>query len=352
MRLLKALALGAGTAIVLVLAAVPAAKIYYSSSRGEGCARCHEIRPNMEVWRKSSHRKVNCTECHASSLAANLRRVSKHARGDVPEQVHLQLDDALQMVARCQGCHQAEFAQWRSGPHSTTYARLFMDPEHNHKRRLMDDCLRCHGMHFQGSIAQVVGPIDTRGPWKLKDARLINAPAIPCLACHAIHREGEPMWKRERGMAAKQETVRPSVSLMDRRTQLHFPVATLPVPEMLEGTRKVKLSPDRRQALCYQCHSPEAERQVASGDDRTPIGVHEGLGCLACHQKHGQMTRASCADCHPRLSNCGIDVEKMDTTFLSKTSRHNIQFVKCIDCHPKGVPKKRIAAEPAARAAE
>ncbi len=31
----------------------------------------------------------------------------------------------------------------------------------------------------------------------------------------------------------------------------------------------------------------------------------------------------------------------MDTTFLSATSKHNIHWVKCADCHPKGIPKKR-----------
>jgi len=332
---------GAGAAVLLALAAVPAANLYYSSSRGEGCARCHEIRPNFEKWRQSAHRNVNCTGCHASSLAANLRRVKKHVRGDVPEQVRLQLDDALQMVDRCRACHQSEFAQWRSGPHSTTYARIFMDPEHNRKRRLIDDCLRCHGMHFQGNIGDVVTPINTTGPWQLREAKLINAPAIPCLACHSMHREGDTLHKRERGMAAKQETFRPSLSLFDRRSQLHRSVSYLPLPDMMEGSRPVKLSPDRRQALCYECHAPLATMQVASGDDRTPVGVHEGLSCLACHQKHGQWTRASCADCHPHLSNCRIDVEKMDTTFLAKSSKHNIHFVKCADCHPKGVPRKR-----------
>jgi hypothetical protein len=344
----KTAAAGAGAAVVLALAAVPAAKLYYSSSRGQGCARCHEIRRNFDTWSNSAHRKVNCTECHASSLAANVRRVARHATGNVPERVHLQLEDALQMVDRCRSCHQAEFAQWRSGPHSTTFARIFMDPEHNRKRRLMDDCLRCHGMYFQGNIGDVVTPVDAKGPWTLKNARLINAPAIPCLACHSMHREGEPLGKRERGMAAKQETYRPSLSLMDRRSQLHLGVAWLAVPSMREGGRAVKLSPDRRQSLCYQCHAPLATQEVASGDDRTPVGVHEGVSCLACHQKHGQFTRASCADCHPRLSNCGIDVEKMDTTFLSKSSRHNIHFVKCADCHPKGVPKKRIEQQRAA----
>jgi hypothetical protein len=49
----------------------------------------------------------------------------------------------------------------------------------------------------------------------------------------------------------------------------------------------------------------------------------------------------SCANCHPRLSNCGLDVEKMDTTFLKKESTHNIHFVKCVDCHAKGVPPRK-----------
>jgi hypothetical protein len=81
--------------------------------------------------------------------------------------------------------------------------------------------------------------------------------------------------------------------------------------------------------------------QVGAGDNRTGLGIHEGISCLACHQQHGQKTRASCATCHPRLSNCGLDVEKMDTTFRSAESKHNIHWAKCGDCHVKGVPKKR-----------
>ncbi len=114
---------------------------------------------------------------------------------------------------------------------------------------------------------------------------------------------------------------------------------------MVDEGRPVKTSPDRRQALCYQCHAPRAGNQVYSGDDRTPVGVHEGLSCQACHAKHGQTTRASCAGCHPRLSNCGIDVEKMDTTFKSTDSRHDVHRVACLDCHPAGVPKKKTADE-------
>jgi len=35
----------------------------------------------------------------------------------------------------------------------------------------------------------------------------------------------------------------------------------------------------------------------------------------------------------------------MDTTFFSKQSGHNIHFVKCADCHPKGIPAKKAKLE-------
>ena len=36
-----------------------------------------------------------------------------------------------------------------------------------------------------------------------------------------------------------------------------------------------------------------------------------------------------------------IDVEKMDTTFKSPDSPHDVHRVACLDCHPKGVPKRK-----------
>jgi hypothetical protein len=46
------------------------------------------------------------------------------------------------------------------------------------------------------------------------------------------------------------------------------------------------------------------------------------------------------------MSNCGRDVETMDTTFFNKLSGHNVHFVKCADCHPKGIPAKKAKLEP------
>jgi hypothetical protein len=357
MKALKRLLAAVALVALAGFATLAGTSAYYAGKGGAGCARCHEIRPMVEAWSHSSHRYVSCAECHGSSLSTDLRmhvksleRVLRHARGEAPEQIHIRHGDVPALVERCAACHRQEHADWETGPHGIPYAGLFVNPETNASQQLMDDCLRCHAMHFEGGIADLVTPLDRKGPWTLVKAEYAGLPAVPCLACHSLHRAGEPFGSRtSRGLVAggEQEIVRPSLAFYDRRTRQPVGVERLPMPEMKEGERPVRMSPDRRQALCYQCHAPRPGNQVFSGDDRTPVGVHEGLSCLACHAKHGQTTRASCAACHPRLSNCGRDVERMDTSFKSRESPHDIHRVACLDCHPAGVP----AAKPGFRRA-
>jgi len=325
--------------------------LYYRASPGAACASCHEIRPAVDRWRVSTHRNQPCSSCHGGLLTAevkfhwnNFKRLLAHLRGPQPEDIRVPNLHLARLTERCRDCHQQEYAAWQSGPHSVTYARIFLDREHNSKRALMDDCLRCHGMHFEGHIGELVTPLDRTGPWQLKVRALAGRPVLPCLACHQMHRPGELLkrpWIEKAITGPKQPVYRPSLAFFDRREMTPVSASLLPLPEMWEGARRVKMSPDPRQALCYQCHAPLAGFQVGSGDDRTCIGVHEGISCLACHERHTQNTRASCAGCHPKMSNCGLDVEKMDTTFRDPSSRHNIHFVKCADCHPKGIPKRR-----------
>ena len=337
--------------IAALLLWLPGASLYYEASGGRGCARCHEIwQPNTD-WHTSAHRNIACAECHGDLFTLdagfhlnNMRRVFAHLRGTVPDRVHLRQRDIPKIMANCRRCHQQEYVSWQAGPHSGSYGEIFLDPKFNRANLLMDDCLRCHGMHFAGPVRDLVQPIDTAGPWALKDRALAGDPVIPCLACHRTHEQGQPLEKPKsavRTSGPAQRIMTPSLAFFDRREMESVPVGQLSLPEMMDGDRPVKISSDPRQALCYQCHAPRATFQVGSGDDRTPVGVHEGLSCFACHLDHGQLTRASCTTCHPRLSNCGLDVEKMDTSFQSRNSPHDIHFMKCESCHAKGIPKRR-----------
>ncbi len=336
--------------LLAVLLLIPAASYVYEAGAPGACARCHEMAVPVDQWAGSAHRNVACAKCHGDALTTdaqfhmtNARRVLDHNLGKVAEQAHLRTSDVFAMVETCKSCHPQEYATWAAGPHSVRYEPIFLDKRQNSERHLMDDCLRCHGMHYDGPIRDLVTPLDNKGPWTFRDAAMATKPAIPCLTCHTMHQSGAPLkgHVRRAVISRKEAVMTPSLALWDRRSNGPVPVAMLALPVMHEGDRAVKMSPDPRQALCYQCHAPLADTQVHSGDDRTCIGVHEGLSCFACHDKHKMSTRASCTECHPRLSNCGRDVEKMDTTFFSKQSAHNIHFMKCADCHPKGIPPRK-----------
>jgi hypothetical protein len=348
---MKAVLAIVGLAAAALAIMVPGASLYFEVGGGKRCSSCHEMQPLYDTWHSSSHRGVACDKCHGGALTTdmafhtnNANRAWSHLRDDLPKQIGFANKYVLAMSEQCRNCHRQEFAAWQSGPHSSNYTRIFLEKKHNTENMLMDDCLRCHGAYFEGGIADLVGPVNRTGPWRLAKPELANMATMPCLTCHQVHREGQPMQKagvEGRVAGRSQEIARPSLAFFDRRTQSYVSIAELPVPTIVEGTRTIRMSKDQRQALCYQCHAPTAAMQVGSGDDRTGIGVHEGISCLACHAQHGQKTRASCASCHPKMSNCGLDVETMDTTFRSADSKHSIHWVKCADCHPKGVPPRK-----------
>ena len=342
---------GIGSLVALGLGANYGAGLYYAAGHGSACADCHEMSFHVDEIHSSPHRNASCTDCHEASIAAKLRHLRIHVFHGAPEEIRLREADLKPMMAKCQGCHQHEYAAWHAGPHSATYADIFLNTAHNTKRQLVNDCFRCHGMYFDGSIRDLVQPVDTKGPWQLKHPEIANQAAIPCQSCHMVHREGAPLEKPAERPSVAGPPVNDSVAMYDRREQAHFVAASLAIPALYDGSNRLKVSPDPRQALCYQCHAPRQPetnsvaannhwgQQAGSGDDRTPMGVHEGLSCLSCHNGHGESARASCATCHPAMSHCGIEVEKMDTSYASKTSKHNIHWMKCADCHQHGIPK-------------
>lgn len=356
-RVLKRGAIAAGSLLLLGLGGVFAASAYYSSESGRGCASCHEMQSFVIKEHDSPHRAMGCSDCHTASLSTKLRHTWVHLTHRWPETIRLREVDVVETVGNCRKCHRQEFASWQAGPHSVTYSGIFTHPRPDSPLPVMEDCLRCHGMYFGGSIRDLVKPQKTAGPWHLARAGRGNDPAIPCESCHWIHREGEPESRPAERISLAGAAVPVSLAYFDRREEMHFSAAGLALPQLYDGPRPLQVSQDPRQGICYQCHAPRAPGagsdaainswglQAGSGDDRTPKGVHEGLSCFACHIGHNQSARASCKTCHPQMSHCGIDVEKMDTSFSSAASPHNIHWVKCTDCHQHGIPSKK--AKPA-----
>jgi len=316
------------------------------------CISCHEIRASHASWTKSVHRDVSCKACHGGSansvhaLRENAKRVFAHLTETRHENIHLSEEQTIRMTEACQSCHAREFAFWKQSGHGTNYAGIFMDAKHNKTEQMADECLRCHAMFFEGKMANMVTPLDTKGPWRFRNPEMAERPAIPCLACHDMHAPGQPFRHSGVEMARASTSTNPpafrrdTIAFYVRQEGTHFAIADLMTPKIFDNGRPVKVSNDPRQRLCTQCHAPNAFGQAGTGDDRTPTGVHEGLSCAACHEPHSNDTRAACVKCHPRFTSCGKDVATMDTTFRSSMSKHNIHSMNCGDCHPNGVPKR------------
>lgn len=348
----RPLIMGTGILLGCALAGFGAFFVYWgAASPDRTCGSCHEIESAREVWVESPHRDIACTRCHGTALSSGLHSVTEkgrmvfaHFRRPPRDEIQLSERHVIEAVERCRGCHAREYADWLSGGHSPTYADIFLDQKHNEKEQLSESCLRCHGMFFEGTIADVVTPVDVRGPWHLVDAEIGSVPAIPCMACHHIHVEGSPAVQPDYSdparIAARREPRVAKVGFYDRYERMHFAASELPTPRLYHDGANVPVAPDVGQRVCVQCHAPNAFHEAGSSDDRTPRGVHEGLSCGACHAAHSNDASGSCADCHPALSNCGLAVDTMNTTYRDPASLNNIHFVACADCHDEAFLRK------------
>ncbi|MGW8315876.1 MAG: multiheme c-type cytochrome [Bacteroidales bacterium] len=335
--------------LILVLLAVLLFTGYASwnaSNPQRTCASCHEIVPSLEVWQQSAHREVTCVDCHGTAFSNGMHSLREKAGmlfghfGDRPEQgtVHLDEEGVLSVMEACVECHREEYRSWQSAGHSATYADIFLNEKHNHSERLYPDCFRCHGMYYSGTIETLVQPISKEGPWHLTDASKASQPVIPCLVCHPIHMENSLRGRAESlddpdAIYYEREARQPLMGLYLRSDKIHLRADMLPRPDMYRNGEPLLVSDEPAQRLCMQCHAPNWAHEAGTEDDKTPFGVHEGLSCLACHQGHSSDPRGSCNQCHPALSNCGLDVMTMNTTYASRESPHDIHFVGCTDCH-------------------
>lgn len=353
-RLLKILIL---FVLLVIIGGVAGYTAWNTANPEKTCASCHEITPSLEIWQISTHREINCQECHGTAFSNGLHSIREKAgmvfahAGQQPVQSELHLTEAqvIETMERCVNCHQDEYKKWQSGGHSATYANIFLNEAHNSNERLYWDCFRCHGMYYEGTIYDLVDPVSIHGPWQLRDENKADDPTITCLACHEIHTEN--MNRRmpasmddpsaifyERKQASRER--HPKAGLYVRADQLYLRADHLPKPAIYEGEREVNVSANVLQSICVQCHAPGWEHQAGTEDDRTPSGVHEGLACMACHETHSNDASNACMQCHPAISNCGLDHMTMNTTYHSPDSPNNIHHVKCIDCHTDEIPAR------------
>ena len=369
----KTIIIAGGSFILIILIFTGFYTYWSAASPSKTCVRCHEISPSFNTWTASAHREISCFKCHGTalgngfhSLKEKSRMVLTHFKTDLPFQdLRMSENQLLETMDRCKNCHGSEYSNWLASGHSAGYADIFLNETHNQTEQLNADCLRCHGMFFGKTTDELVEPLSKKGPWRLKEAEKAKQPVIPCMACHQVHSPGvtvrQPDYSSPDSIFKGRVLTNNSIGFYDRHEKSHFQLNNLPTPVMLLFGDTIKTPVDKVYRLCVQCHAPSVWHEVGSSDDHTPVGVHQGISCNACHEPHSNYQRNSCDKCHPAISNCRLDVKTMNTTFLSPSSPNDIHFVSCKNCHQKekrflksafnrsGLPKNDFVKDPAAR---
>jgi hypothetical protein len=339
--------------ILVILLSSGSGYVWWTSAHPDKtCNNCHEISPSYDTWAASAHREIRCDQCHGTALSNGWHSIKEktnmvfthYTEKMVHEDILLDEAQILETMEECRNCHQSEYAMWSSSGHSAAYSDIFLDEVHNTTEQLNFDCLRCHGMFYEGTIKDLVEPISKEGPWSLLKPQKANQATIPCMACHKIHVEGQPVTKPDYstpdGIFYSRLLENNTVGLYSRHEKTHFSLEHLPTPVMLDGKDTVIVPQDPVYRLCVQCHAPSVWHQVGTHDDNTPVGVHEGISCATCHEKHSNAQRNSCDKCHPMISNCNLDVKTMNTTFSLPSSPNDIHSVRCVDCHEEMLTPK------------
>ncbi|WP_163323792.1 multiheme c-type cytochrome [Draconibacterium mangrovi] len=318
-----------------------------SASPSRTCASCHEISPSVGLWQTSAHRDLHCSECHGTALSNGIHSIKEKSNmlfthwSDDKSHDDIQMNEqqVIELSQRCAKCHMSEYAKWQSGGHSVNYAEIFMNEEHNRLETPYWDCLRCHGMFYDGTIKSLVQePIDKDDVWKLINEDQATVSTIPCLSCHQVHTHNEVLGRASnldnpKEISYEREERNTMISWYVRTDKGHIRADRLMTIDMFNNKQPVQVAGDPASKLCIQCHSPNFKHQTGSEDDRTPTGVHEGLSCIACHAPHSNASRNSCDNCHPAISNCNLDVKEMNTSYKNRNSSNDIHSVSCTDCH-------------------
>ncbi len=309
------------------------------------CAQCHEIKPSLATWHSSAHAGISCTECHGTALSEGVtslkeksRMIAKHYnKGKNAEDIRLKEEQVMLVFNNCIRCHQAEHAGWLASGHAANYREIFLNIEHNRMEKPYWDCFRCHGMFYDGNINDLMNFEGDPSTYTVKNSKQEQRPTIPCLACHQMHTENPVLSRYVSTQDTAEKAFRnPRTALYVRSDKMHLRSDKLTPVVMKDNDRTVNRAIDPNTRLCQQCHAPNYVHQAGSQDDRTPIGVHEGISCTACHKVHTNDTRESCTHCHSEVSpNCKMDVRQMNTTYLTKNSPNDIHRISCTSCHEK-----------------
>jgi nitrate/TMAO reductase-like tetraheme cytochrome c subunit len=317
----------------LVLLVVAGYGTVEETSSKSFCSTCHEMKPEAETLKASSHSNVECKECHIQSGAVNYAKAKMNGLVQVYEKVTDSYPAPIHMPTKipnstCERCHNMK-------TRDVTPAGDIIIPHEKHLKEGVQ-CVDCHSGVAHGDISDRNVTFktdydkwnDTLGKQMMSDVKFTQPKMEDCISCHktnnvstackTCHSTGmkpdshnDPTFmKGEHGKLAEKD--------IKKCNSCHQYMSDDPITELQPKTASEKfLDKDnssattisatdyaKKNTFCEKCHSKKPASHNSTFFNNHGTLANQNLDtCKACHSmsqiNSSGGNQVICSTCHP-----------------------------------------------------
>jgi nitrate/TMAO reductase-like tetraheme cytochrome c subunit len=330
----------AGIAIICTLAALLFGFLEITS-QPFFCKSCHYMKVSYDEWKTSSHRKVNCLDCHSKPAGSHffmrnfkaLHEVVSMVTGGYPPRPHAEVDDASCLKS---GCHEKRLLKGTVYFKGVTFdhtPHLTMDRRGKKLR-----CTSCHAQMTMGRHIAVTEEVCFLCHFKNRMRSPEAATSAFCLKCHkvpdgnvAVRKSAVPFNHKKYLKGDVQcSFCHASVVRGDGRVPKVMCFRCHDKPEKLAKMGDLEFIHEnhitKRKVECYLCHT-EIEHSIDTSENSVPSLNNpycaSNYGCTQCHGAAHQSSL---------LLYQGLGARRVAGTPGGMALAH----VACVACHRAG----------------
>jgi cytochrome c nitrite reductase small subunit len=267
------------------------------TSQPSFCNVCHEMRADVQAWKKSSHAEVTCIACHSEGgtvkfllhKAASLKEPYLHFTGNFEKPIN------------AQGKYGREMSN--------------------------EPCRRCHSLNRKITPSEGV----------IIDHLKHEQEGITCVTCH--NRVGHPEMRGYLGEKLNKSDGGNQVSLRPGK-EIEIPPETRPYQDRTRMRFCMQCHTGRKNEApkeCKTCHPPGFELKPADHSDPAWLPSGEQLRTIrAAHGREAKTDIGNCVSCHQQKScnDCHQSPMPHPATWKKVHGKEGKAGVeKCIACH-------------------
>ncbi len=294
-------------AAIVVVGALSALMVGFLaiSSQPFFCKSCHSMKPYYDEWKTSSHRNVNCLECHSNPGLKNhffvrnidmVHEVVSMVTRIYPSRPHAEVGDASCLQ---NGCHEKRLLRGKVNFKGVTFDHTPHLTMERRDRKLR--CTSCHAQMVMGRHIAVSGEVCFLCHFK---NRMQSAEAVTsafCLKCHKVP-DGKLSVRNSTMTFSHREYVKGDV-------QCSFCHASV-----VRGDGRVP------KIMCFQCHNKP--------DYLLKIGDLEFI-----HENHVTKRKVECYLCHTEIEH---SIDTLEHSPPSMKNSYVCAQYNCAQCHGMG----------------